>query len=172
MFTLAGHTDRVNGVAFSPDGRYLASSSWDDDIRLWDATTGAERRRLKGHTGSVWAISFSPDGGRIASASWDHKVKVWSVEDGRELLTFSEHTAPVHSVAFSPDGQRLVSGGFDGQVKVWEADDGSNDRQLRRIRLPHPGRGVQPGRTPCRFRRGRSRGQGLGRRHRGACSSR
>jgi eukaryotic-like serine/threonine-protein kinase len=125
LFTLVGHGDRVNGVAFSSDGRLLASSSWDNDVRLWDAMTGAEYRRLKGHTGAVWDVAFSPDGARVASASWDHTVKVWDPANGRVLVTFSEHTAPVNGVAFSPDGKRLASGGFDGQVKIWETESGT-----------------------------------------------
>ncbi len=115
---------RVNSVAFSPDGRYIASGGWDNDVHLMDGETGKVIKTFKGHGLVVWSVAFSPDGKRLASASWDHKVKVWDRESGRALLTFDGHTTLVHSVAFSPDGLRLVSGGFDGQVKVWDAATG------------------------------------------------
>lgn len=76
MQILEGHDCAVYSVAFSPDGRYLASGSEDETIKIWDTTTGEERRTLEGHNHSIYSVAFSPDGRRIASGSYDETIKI------------------------------------------------------------------------------------------------
>ena len=78
--TLPGHTEFACSVAFSPDGKTLASGSDDHTIKLWDVATGTLLRTLSGHTSSVESVAFSPDGKILASGSWDNTIKLWDVE--------------------------------------------------------------------------------------------
>lgn len=116
-----GHTDRVTGVAFSPDGRMLATSSNDDTIRLWDVATGQSRGSpLNGHTGNVLTVAFSPDGETLASAGAGNTIMLWDVADGQPRgLPLTGHTSSVSSIMFSPDGQTLASTG-DRTVMLWD----------------------------------------------------
>ena len=85
--TLEGHTGSVNAIAFSSDGKQLASASDDGTVRLWDAATGAALQTLKGHANCVNAIAFSPDGKQLASASHDGTVRLWDPATGAALPT-------------------------------------------------------------------------------------
>ena len=122
---LQGHTRMVYAVAFSPDGKTLASGSADTTIKLWDVATGQERAALKGHTNVAEGVCFSPDGQRLASVGKDQTVRVWDAQSGQEVLVLKRPNSGIcANVCFSPDGQRLASGSFG--VTVWEArSDGS-----------------------------------------------
>jgi WD40 repeat protein len=117
-------------VAFSPDGRRLASGSWNNTIKLWDVATGQGVRTLRGHTDWVLSVAFSPDGRLLASASGDHTVKLWDVETGQEVRTLRGHNGGVQSVAFSPDGRLLASGSRDSTVILWDVETGQTVRTL------------------------------------------
>jgi len=114
------HADVIQDLAFSPDGKILASCGYDRLIKLWDVAAKKELRVLKDHSDSVYGIAFSPDGKLLASASADRAVKVWDVATGRRLYTLAESTDWVYAVAWSPDGRHLAAAGVDKSIRVWQ----------------------------------------------------
>jgi WD40 repeat protein len=123
---LAGHTQFITGVAFSPDGKTLASGSWDKTVRLWDVQSAQEIKRLEGHTDHITTVAFSPDSKTIASGSRDKTVRLWDAQSslplGGPILT--GHTEPITTIAFSPNGKTLASGSADKTVRLWHVKTG------------------------------------------------
>ncbi|MBS1788481.1 MAG: PD40 domain-containing protein [Acidobacteria bacterium] len=123
-----GHSARVNAVAYSPNGRIIASGGVDQTIKLWDVETGLELRTLRGHTAAVQALAFSPDGRLLASGGTDNIINLWDVQSGRVERTLEGHQMTVTSLAFSADGKTLASGGMDQAIRVWEVATGRQRR--------------------------------------------
>ncbi|KAJ5157505.1 Pfs NACHT and WD domain protein [Penicillium canariense] len=129
--TLEGHSDGVKTVAFSPDGKTLASASRDCTVKLWVTATGAPQQTLEGHSNWVNDVVFSPNGKTLASASADHTIRLWGTMTGSLQRTFEGHYDSVRAVAFSPNGKILVSASSDYTVRLWDTATGGSYMVLR-----------------------------------------
>ena len=118
--TIKAHRDCVYALAFSPDSKLLASTSYDHMIYLWDPATGKQVKPLKEHTDSVFDLAFSPDGKWLASGGADRTVKLWDVASGKRIHTMGSSTEGVNTVAFHPNGKYVAASGFDRTIRVWD----------------------------------------------------
>jgi WD40 repeat protein len=154
----------ATSIAYSPDGKVLAAGGADNRIRLLDAATGKELRRLAGHQprtfnpmrdkkgafdllvgsvgeGNVTSLAFSPDGKTLASGGWDDTVRLWDVTTGKELRRLFAHQALVARVAFSGDGKVLASrGGLDGVLRLWDPGTGAQLHAVQGLSKVNPWR--------------------------------
>ncbi len=121
--TLSGHLKPITAVAWSPDGQYLASSSLDSTIRLWNGRTGAVLHTIPDST-IIWNISWSPDGQIVATSSLDGTIRLYERNTGNALHLLSGHKDLAWSIVWSPDGQYLASGSLDLAVRVWNTHTG------------------------------------------------
>ena len=120
--------DGVVSVAFSPDGKTLATSDYDGTLRLWNVTTGRPiGSPLTSTAGRVWSVAFSPDGKTLATGDDDGMARLWDVATGRPIgssLDGGPHSSTIFSVAFSPDGKTLATGALDGTLRLWDVATG------------------------------------------------
>ena len=121
---LGGHTEDVGSLAFSPDGKTLASGSRDKTIRLWDVATGDTLKTLTEHTGVVDSVVFSPDGKTLASGDRARTIRLWDVATGTLQPTLTVDTGDFYSVVFSPDGKTLAGRGSANTIRLWDVATG------------------------------------------------
>ena len=121
---LRDHKDIITTLAYSPDGRQLATGSIyeENEVRIWDEAKGKPLFVCKGHTNEVVLLAFSPDGKRLASGSMDQTVRLWDTLTGREVATLKGHKSVVNDLAFSPDGKTLISTSRDQTLRLWDTE--------------------------------------------------
>jgi len=120
---LFGHTDQTRDGEWSPDGSLIATTSFDNTARIWDAITGNQLFVLE-HPDRVWFFDWSPDGSQIVTACADGTARTWDVSAGKALLEIPLETTALFSARWSPDGSRIVNSGFASQATVWDANTG------------------------------------------------
>jgi GTPase SAR1 family protein len=130
LHTLPGHEERINEIAWSPDGEMLASASFDGTIRIWNAQSGELLRTLKYHRSFAYSVAWSPDGQMLASSSINKTISIWRAQSGDLLRTFKGHSSTVYEVAWSPDGQTLASASYDKTIRIWNVQSGESLRTL------------------------------------------
>jgi len=128
------HSGTVEGVAFSPEGKYVLTGSNDGIARLWNVLTGEEVRQFIGHTDLVGTVAYSPNGKYVLTGSWDTTVRLWDAATSQEVRQFGHPEAypdPVPSVAYSPDGKYVfTSSSADGPMRLWDVETGQELRQF------------------------------------------
>jgi len=127
-----GHEGWVRAVAWSPDGKRIASTSEDKTVQVWEIAKSRPLATYRGHTDWVGIVEWSPDGNRVLSVSKDNIVQVWDAEHASAIastkphaqsnvLTFRAHADSVHAVVWLPDGKHIASASGDGSVQIWQA---------------------------------------------------
>jgi WD40 repeat protein len=120
---LVGHTEVVMDVAYSPDGKWLASGSADNTARVFDVNHDYKQVHiLEGHEGAIYVLAISPDSKKLVTVSYDGTAKLWNLLTGKLIKTLKGHEGNVYSVAWSPDGKTFATGGHDASARFWNAD--------------------------------------------------
>ncbi|MGZ3621838.1 MAG: WD40 repeat domain-containing protein [Ktedonobacteraceae bacterium] len=119
QFSYKGHSGRVNGLIWSPNGQRIASVSNDKSLQVWDATTGKIFIIYRNTSAGINGVTWSPNGRFIAACGNDKMVQAWDAITRNNVFTYRGHTGYVMSVAWSPDGKSLASAGVDHTMQVW-----------------------------------------------------
>ncbi|MEO8648003.1 MAG: caspase family protein [Acidobacteriota bacterium] len=128
----SGHNKAVTTAVFGPDGRYIATGSGDNTVRIWETAAGRELRSLSGHSGAITALVWSSDGKQLASAGFDRTLRIWNVKDGAQLSMLSGD-AIFRTIVFSPDGRKIACGLSDNSISV---HDTATKGELFKLAMP------------------------------------
>ncbi len=128
-FIQLGHTQVITTIAFSSNGRYVASGSADSNIIIWDAKSGKEIKVLKGHTEGIRSLTFSKDNQRLLSSSMDKTLRLWNIKTGKTITTYKGHKSAVMDADISPEENEIVSLGLNSSVIIWDLQTGKETQR-------------------------------------------